>query len=322
MKNKTFNINKLNKIVQQKLIDYNLVPVYTKISLTPIYSFVLKNTIYYHYVINCSDSQIKFFLKSSRGVNNASHCNDFLKMFRNHNGEYTYPIILIPEFKYNGISYFITTFTQGDNLDILSQILTKYEWGKISNELRRQLEELSTIHANLYSEKNQFLSIGCAEILKNKLKNRLKHSVFLQFPNKNLKKAYERCCEILDCSQFSVPTLLHMDIKPANIIYNPKTGLVKLVDFEFARFGDFDFGLTQILLTKCNTFSKEYNEYIYPNIIEGNITLNEALNIPKFRCYIFYQTACNLIYYKERNVECPIEMKKNFVYLLDQFSKE
>lgn len=65
-------------------------------------------------------------------------------------------------------------------------------------------------------------------------------------PSKN----FVRCCEILDTSRFSKPTLLHMDIKPANIIYNDRTGTV----FEFARFRDIDYGWTQILWKRLFLF--------------------------------------------------------------------
>jgi len=174
----------------------------------------------------------------------------------------------------------------------------------------------------LYSENNEFLNFGCAEILKEKLAKRLEHPAFQTISSQQLRRAYNRCCEILDDSSFSIPTLIHMDIKPANIIYNPKTENLTLIDFEHARFGDIDFGWTQILLTGINKFSDEYKKFVLPHIIKNRLTLDEALQIPKYRTYIFYQTACNIIYYYDRSIECPKDMVNYFNNLLEHLSKE
>ena len=134
--------------------------------------------------------------------------------------------------------------------------------------------------------------------------------------------AIKHCYQILDESHFTKPTLLHMDVKPANIIYNSKTGFVTLIDFEFARFGDADYGWTQVLLSGINAFCDEYKQQVVSYMTKGRLTLNEALTIPKFQCYIFYQTACNLIYYYDRDMKCPEDMKDLFEELLKQLSKE
>ncbi len=55
---------------------------------------------------------------------------------------------------------------------------------------------------------------------------------------------------------------------------------------------------------------------------KGRLTLKEALAIPKYQCYIFYQTACNLIYYYDRNMDCPEDMKRLFEELLNKLSQE
>lgn len=321
MENK-FDIKTLKRITLQKLIQHELLPSNADISLTPNYPIVLHGKPYSHYIITCSNYNKKFFLKVCKSGDKTSHCNKYLRRFLDSNGEFVFPIILIPPFGFNDIQYFVTTFSEGENLDTLSKTLTKSEWSLVSNKLCNQLELLSSIQENLYSENNEFLKIGCSEILKGKFKKRFQHIVFQSIPSQKLERAYNYCCEILDNSSFSKPTLIHMDIKPANIIYNPQTQTLNLIDFEHARFGDIDFGWTQILLTKCNAFNSEYKNFLLPNLIKGRTTLNEALSIPKYRTYIFYQTACNLIYYHDRKTDCPPDMCNLFFALLDQFSKE
>lgn len=316
------DFNDLCQIVHQKLTEQDIISTCEELLLCPHYSVNLRGKHYSHYIITCLQSSKKFFLKISKGNDNASHCSNYLRKFRSETGDYLYPIILVPEFEFNNIRYFITAFIEGQSLDNISERFTNDDWKIISHKLLARLDELSTIHAPLYSEHNEFINDDCATILKTKFLERLKHPLFNRYSRKELDKAYQYCCKILDNSCFTKPTLLHMDVKPANIIYNSKTGLVTLIDFEFARFGDNDYGWAQVLLSGINVFRSEYKEQVVPYMANGRLTLEEALRVPKFQCYIFYQTACNLIYYYDRNTECPEEMKQLFFELLSKLSKE
>ena len=314
--------NDLCSLVYQKLVEQNIISVQEKILLNPYHIINLHGKWYSHYIINCLYSDKKFFLKISKGNDTSSHCNNYLRILSNEIGEYLYPLILVPEFGFCGINYFITTFIEGTSLDNISESLTIDEWEIISHKLLIRLDELSTIHAPLYSEHNKFITDDCSAILKAKFSKRFKHPLFNRYSHKELDKAFKRCCQILDNSHFTRPSLLHMDVKPANIIYNSKTGLVTLIDFEFARFGDADYGWTQVLLSGINAFSEAYKKQVVPCMTKGRLTLKEALAIPKYQCYIFYQTACNLIYYYDRNMDCPEDMKRLFEELLNKLSQE
>ena len=314
--------NDLCLLVYQKLVEQNIISTQEKLLLNPYYNVNLHGKWYSHYIIICLCSGQRFFLKISKGNDTASHCNNYLRDFRNEAGDYVYPIILVPEFEFCGIHYFVTTFIEGESLDNISESLTVDDWKIIAHKLLTRLDELSTIHTPLFSEQNKFITDDCASILKSKFTNRFRHPLFNRFSYKELDKAFNRCCQILVESHFSKPTLLHMDVKPANIIYNSKTGFVTLIDFEFARFGDADYGWTQVLLSGINDFCAEYRKQVVPCMTQGRLTLKDALSIPKYQCYIFYQTACNLIYYYDRDVECPEDMKKLFEELLKKLSRE
>lgn len=314
--------NDLCSLVYQKLVEQSIISAHEKILLNPYYDVNLHGKQYSHYIIKCLYSKQNFFLKISKGDDTSSHCNDYLRNFHNEIGEYIYPLILVPEFKFCGVRYFVTTFVGGISLDKISESLTTNDWENISQKLLVRLDELSTVHAPLYSEHNKFVTNDCAAILKIKFSNRFKHPLFVKYSYKELDKAFKRCCQILDNSHFTKPTLLHMDVKPANIIYNFKTGFVTLIDFEFARFGDADYGWAQVLLSGINAFCTEYKKQVIPCMTSGRLTLKEALTIPKYQCYIFYQTACNLIYYYDRNMDCPKDMKQLFEKLLNKLSQE
>ena len=318
----SFDYKKLCPVAKGKLVESDFISISEPLSLTPCHNIILNGQRYTHYVINCLSSRKKYFLKVSKGNDTSSHCNDYLKSFRNQHGEYIYPVIIVPEFKFNDVNFFITNYIEGQSLDVISETLTSAEWIYIAKELLVRIDELSSIHANYYSDQNVFTHRDCLAILMKKFPERLKHIVFNKYSRVDLKNAYHRCINILNNSFFTKPTLLHMDVKPANIIYNSQTGFVTLIDFEFARFGDYDYGWTQILLSGINAFNQEYKEYVVPYMTQNRINLKEAINVPKFRCYLFYQTACNLIYYHDHNTECPHDMVRLFEKLLVELSKE
>lgn len=319
---KMFDTNELNRITHRKLEEHNLIEKNEIIKLIANYKIIINNKIYSHYIIECCYSKKKYFLKVFKNRDNIFQCNDFIKDCVDKFGNQKFPTILIPKFNYNGIEFYVTSFVEGQSIDNLSIQLTKKQCKKIAYELYDLWTELTKISATEYSEKGEFLSYDAATIFKMKLKKRLKHSVFQHLSHSDLDKAYINCCGIIENCEFSKPSLIHMDVKPANIVYNTQKDSVTLIDFEHARFGDIDFGWTQILLSGYNSFGETYEKCIYPYIIEGHLNLSNALKIPKFKCYIFYQTACNLIYYYENNMECPIKMKNCFYNLLNEFIKE
>lgn len=319
---KTFVINELHSITRQKLEEHSLIEKNEKIQLIPHYEIILNNKKYSHYIIECINSKKKYFLKVFKNSDNLFQCNEFIKKYVDKFGNQRFSTILIPKFYYNGVGYYVTSFVEGESLNNISTPLSKEQYKKIAYDVCDLWFELTKINTTNYSEKGTFFCDDAATIFKKKLKNRLLHPVFNQIPNTKLTKAYCKCCDIIENCEFSKPSLIHMDVKPANIIYNQKLDLVTLIDFEHARFGDIDFGWTQILLSGYNSFGQTYQEYIYPHIIEGHLNLLDALKIPKFKCYIFYQTACNIIYYYNNNTTCPFKMRACFYDLLNEFLKE
>lgn len=308
----------LRSIVHKKLIDHAGIPSSLEIELHPIHDITLNGKKYHHFVINCQGSELKFLLKVSKSGDNTVFCNKFLRAICDRNGANLYPLIIVPEFNVQGISYYITSFIEGQTLNQLPDMSPDYIWDKVTQGLRLRLDELSEIRAPWYSEQGSFICDDCATILKEKFERRIHHPIMSSFSRKRIDRALLRCSEILDTSKFSPPTLLHMDIKPENIVYNPSTGSVSLIDFEFARFGDIDYGWTQILLSGCNGFGKAYEEKILSRLTEKRINLKDALEIPKFQCYLLYQTMCNLSYYYDHSLRCPTAMYNLFDTIIDR----
>lgn len=311
-------------ITKKKLLECHLISSSEDIVLYPHHQVIVHGKGCCHYIVSCLPSGKKFFLKILKDNDSATHCNQFLRQFQTESGDCPYPLIIAPGFDFCDERYFLYTFSEGKTLQELaeSKQLSQGEWESIANKLGKCIANLSTVHSRQYSDHNQFVADHYTDILKRKIMPKLNHRTFSSISDKTVATVYQRCVNIIESSVYSQPTLLHMDVKPANVIYNLETRTVSLLDFELARFGDFDYGWTQLLITSLKNYGKEYQEYIYPHLIKGGISMEVALQIPKFQFYLFYQAACNLIYYNEKKISCPIGMKSLFAKLLNQLSKE
>lgn len=318
VKDQLQNLLELEQIVRLEMVEHGIIMSTEGIKLHPCHSISLQGKLLSHYVIICSPSQKKYFLKVIKDNDGALICNNYLKEIRNEDGSCPYPLILVPEIVFQGIKYYITSFIAGKTLDELSDSLLEKTWDEIADKLLFRLDELVAIQAPQYSERSGFVSDDCATGLIRKFRQRLHHPAMAQFPSKQMEASIERCFSVLEQSQYSPPSLLHMDVKPANIIYNSQTGNVSLIDFEFARFGDIDYGWTQVLLSGCNQFSMAYKQCLIPRLTKNRLLLQDAVEIPKFQCYLYYQLMCNLIYYHDRNLRCPNEMVLLFKQMADR----
>ncbi|MDD3417524.1 MAG: phosphotransferase [Lachnospiraceae bacterium] len=306
----------LEKEIGKRLVEYNLIPTSDNVKLHPTHRVMIRGEWFSHFIVTCTHSRKSFFLKTVKENDNFLLCNRFLQNLSMEDAEYIYPKIVVPVFAFQGMNYYITTYIEGQALDTFPETLPQSTVNHIADRLLELIDQLTCLKASQYSERGAFVSDDCANILKKKLKARSLHPLITSYPRKKIDRAINWSSEILDYSQFSQPTLIHMDIKPANIIYNSETGLVSLIDFEFARFGDIDYGWTQVLLSGCNQFNQFYTEQIVPRLTNNRVTLDDALSIPKYQCYLFYQTMCNLIYYYDCHLPCPKEMVEIFEHFI------
>lgn len=312
------NYSDLELIVERKLHEHGLIPFTSKVSLCPHHSISMNGELFSHFIVTCTHSQQHFFLKILKENDNFLLCDRFLRKIHIKEAKLPYPQIVVPEFVFHGMQYYVTTYIEGQPLDTFQDVLPPKTWDNVADKLLILIDQLASLKATQYSEHGIFVPDDYASILKKKLEARLQHPLIASYPHAMIERAFNWSCDILDHSQFSQPTLIHMDVKPANIIYNEKTGSVSLIDFEFARFGDIDYGWTQILMSGRNRFNQFYREQIVPRLTEGKLTWDEALNTPKFQCYLFYQAMCNLIYYHDHHLPCPDEFKELFNLLINR----
>ncbi len=318
MKQETKDYIDLELLVNQKLHEHNLVPRISQVRLYPHHSVIINGKQFSHHIVSCTHCQKRFFLKILKEDDNSLLCDRFLQEISIKESEVPYPQVVVPKFTFHGMQYYITTYIEGQSLDTFSDALPRTTWNNVADKLLILIDQIASLTAEQYSEHGTFVPDNYASIMKEKFEIRRKHPLIACYSNAKLERLFNWFCDVLDHSQFSKPTLIHMDIKPANIIYNNNTGFVALIDFEFARFGDIDYGWTQILMSKLNHFNQFYKEHIVPRLISEKITWDDALNTPKLQCYLFYQAMCNLIYYHDRNLPCPKEFRELFSFFINR----
>ncbi|WP_443714735.1 phosphotransferase [Ruminococcus bicirculans (ex Wegman et al. 2014)] len=321
MNRKMYETEELMIVVQNKLIEKGLIGPDETIKLIACHDIILDNIPRNHYVIQCSKTERKFFLKLQKKVDNIIHCNEYIQSIY-QNGDYVLPYVLVSPFPFHNDMFFITNYIEGKDLEVLDSKLSDVQWKKAAMDIRRQLIQLGKIHTQYYSEQNNFFTDEYPKMFRQKLQTRINHISLIGYDKNKIQSAYNNSLRILNNSTFSEPSLIHMDVKPANIIFNPKTEKAVLIDFEFARFGDLDYGIVQVLLTQFNSFSENYKKKMFPVLTDGLITFCQACEVPKLQVYLWYQTMCNIIYYYNYNTKCPNEMKKIYENMLNILSKE
>ncbi len=309
----------LETLVREKLLAQGVISGAQAVVLRPCHPFSLRGKQRFHFLIQCSPSGQIFFLKTVKDADGTLLCDEFLRKAYVGEQDCPYPLVLVPEFEALGNRYYITTFLEGFDLDRLPPGTTERDWMRFADRLLPRLRELEHIHAAQYSECSGFHSESCGTVLARKLRERARHPFLSCFPREQVTAAVNEYAAVLSRSIYSSPTLLHMDIKPANIIYDPRTESISIIDFELARFSDLDYGRIQILLSGINSFAPAYRQILVPRLTREYPSLEEAEKIPKLQCYLFYQCLCNLIYYYDHALPCPEQISVLFDRLLNQF---
>jgi aminoglycoside phosphotransferase (APT) family kinase protein len=119
---------------------------------------------------------------------------------------------------------------------------------------------------------------------------------------RNIRALYEEASEALRNIR---PSLLHGDVKPANIIFNEDSGNAVLVDFELARFGDVDFEWSK--LYRLSLRWPEYRTHVALPLLERS-SFNrprEQADEAKMLLYALYHACSFLDFELETGLTSP-----------------
>ena len=235
------------------------------------------------------------------------HVMPFLKTIKADSKEFETPIALTAPFNINNHMYIITTYIEGCELKSLLPTVTTDNLIQISNKINNNLNKIHSITNDRYSLDCNITDKPFNEIMFKKLYKQIHKNkcieIFLSNTDKN--KLLSKSKRILDSSSFSKPTLIHMDIKPENIIVSPNNS-VQLIDYELARFGDIDYEWTNILIKNLISNNDKFNQFILIPLLEKIfMSLKQAVKVDKYKTYLLYLSMNMFIYYVKCFRECP-----------------
>ena len=206
--------------------------------------------------------------------------------------DYFYPKI---ENKYENISgigdVLITEYKEGVSLDKYIFNLSEMEYPIIIDKLSRNLKKMHSIKSSDFFDFKEFKSNNWFDFFEYKLKKYLKIAV----DNRILKKKEtEYITHLLykeqDIFRLDCGSLIHFDIKPANIIWNPANKEPYLIDFEMSRYGDILMEFTKGKFTTLLFNNSIYENKIWKPLVEHYFSKPYAdiFSSRKSIWYLFY----------------------------------
>jgi len=308
--------------MRDKLIEENLISISDNISFKKIYSSKQRDMNIYHYLVTIEHKQQKLFIRTIKEKDYSYAVMSYLIKLNNSCDNIQFPTAIVKPFTIDQHTYIVTSYLDGEDLDTLMPTMSNEKLLQISDLLNNNLKLIHSINNSKYSDKNQFSSALYDEIMFNKLYIQFHNEMCINhfMKNRDINKLLIIAKNILSDSTFSKPTLIHMDIKPKNIIISPQ-GQVHLIDFELSRFGDLDYEWTNLLVKTFHSYEKRFKQYILQPIIEKNfLPLEKAMEIDKYKIYILYLSINIYIYYLKCDRRCPLEIVKLINTLLKQLS--
>jgi aminoglycoside phosphotransferase (APT) family kinase protein len=193
----------------------------------------------------------------------------------------------------------VTTFIEGKSLDKL--LVWKNKSDMIQNGLQSVINDVHTIHGTcfgqLYGDKYESWLELMSHRFWDYVATMKRLSVLGVQEIRLIRAVYNR-----SSVEFSIvkPTLLHFDVKPANIVVNEEKGSIHLIDFELARFGDVDFEWAKMyFLSRC---SGKFRRLVAAEVIEqAHLTFLR----PKIVIYMLYAALALISYEQKFRVKTP-----------------
>lgn len=284
------NKSELYSIFHYKLIEEKLIKNSDKIRVTEINPIIQNGEIIHHHIIAVESTNIKYLIRTIKDKDYSYLVMDHLMLLNNRFNNTPFPYALTQPFVIGNHSYIVTTYLEGETLESQIKTFSNKELVELSYKIDDNLSLVHSVTSKKYFDGKQTVDISFGEIMYN--------NIYHQFHNTNnifarkidVNKLLKSVNLILSKSSYSQPTIVHMDLKPANIIISPKKN-VHLIDFELARFADLDYEWTNILVKLEHTQDERFKHYVLNPIIERNfLTLDEALLVDKYKVYLLYLT--------------------------------
>lgn len=297
--------NQLYEVFRRKLIDEKLILCNDTINVREIHPFKYNGDIICHHIITVEQNQKKYFVRTIKEKDYSCLVASYLNSLNDISKRILFPCAITSPFTICNQSYVFTTYLEGEDLESQNEKLSSKELLEISNRIDNNLNIVHSVSSEKYSNGKQFVDNAFSEIMF--------YNIYMQFYNQynifaknvDVDKLLVTVNSILTQSHFSKPTLVHMDIKPANIILSPQKD-VYLIDFELSRFADLDYEWTNLLIKMLHSYDERFKRYVLTPIIEKNfMPLEKAILVDKYKVYLLYLAINKYLYCLKNGILCP-----------------
>ena len=312
--------SELYTLFKGKMLNTGLISEKDEVSFNRIHPIRQNDEIIFHYIATIAGTKKKYLIRTIKEKDYSCSVSKYLININNTLIDDVFPSAISDPFEINHHTYIITTFFDGDDLGVQLSLLTNDELLEISDKLNDILKILHSTTINNYSILNSFESNSFAEIFFNNIKLQCdsKYNIFIDQTKKE--KFLVSVYDILSKSTFSPPTLVHMDIKPANIIFLRNEKRVCLIDFELARFSDLDYEWSNILIKTLHVNDIRFKNYVLNPIIDKNfMKIDRAIQNDKIKVYLLYLSINKYIYNASHQRENPRTISDLAFALINQF---
>lgn len=322
-----FNLRKNNdfeKSIYNKLIKENLIIETDTLRIKKIHKKEEKSGVIYHYIISVNNTR-KFLLRTVKEHDYSYLVVNYLIELNKKMCTPCFPNAQVKPFKLANHTYILTSYLSGNDLGKTLWKFSNKELIRISGIIDKRLKQLHSVTSSTYSDGYNFSrNIPFSDIMFKKIQRKFYNEPYIKnfFNEIDIEKVLIKIKEILNTSEYSVPTLIHLDVKPANIIVTPDKKNASLIDFELARFSDIDYEWTNLLIKTKLYYNKRFTKYVLEPIIINNFKpLAEALKTEKHKIYILYHSINNYIYYNKHHTKCPKGIIELIKQILDELNK-
>lgn len=309
--------SELYQSFRSKLIDEKLISSTDNICVTKIHPLIQNGELIHHHVITVSGTNTKYLIRTIKNKDYSNLALNSLISLNSTSNCALFPRALTQPFTIGNHLYIITSYLEGNTLESQIATLTNNELIDLSYEIE---DILSIIHSQTneeYTNPGNIHYNSFDEIMYDNICRQLNDPNNIFSKNINIDKFLNLVLSILSKASYSIPTLIHMDLKPANIIIS-SNGHARLIDFELTRFADLDYEWTNILIKIEHAYDERFKQNILMPIIKRNfMVLKEALLIDKYKVYLLYLAINKYLYCFYHSRKCPKAIIDLSVYLLD-----
>lgn len=162
----------------------------------------------------------------------------------------------------------VSEYIEGISLDKIIDTLSAKEYQSIADQIVMLLKKIHSVKCSYFHYFTDEKFFTWKQMFKNKFNNHLEKSIQTAVISIDYEKIQHQL--MLDTHLFEnkESSLLHFDIKPANMIYQSETGKIFLIDFEMSRFGDILFEFAKGSFASDIFMNQKYEFNVWKLILE------------------------------------------------------